>query len=284
MTKKAISRRRRRRLAPVLLAALAVPVGLAIALGSSEALPGGDSDADSRAAARAPEPAVLSEIPAPVKPAFVPGKPAYLRDSEHASRWAVVRTAVAARAAPSADAPTVDWLDTETPEGTSNIVLVLGRRVDESGALWIRVRLAVLGEPNTGWVPREALGGYGTVTTHLIVDLDSLEATLLRDGREVFRADVGVGQDAWPTPRGEFYVRNRLTGYASPMYGPLAFGTSARSAVLTDWPAGGFVGIHGTNRPDLLPGRVSHGCIRMRNEDILRLSRLMPVGTPLTIR
>ncbi len=68
------------------------------------------------------------------------------------------------------------------------------------------------------------------------------------------------------------------------MYGPVAFGTSARSAVLTDWPAGGFVGIHGTNRPALIPGRISHGCIRLRNDDILRLDRLMPPGTPLTIR
>ena len=43
------------------------------------------------------------------------------------------------------------------------------------------------------------------------------------------------------------------------------------------------MGIHGTNSPELIPGRVSHGCIRMRNADVLRLSRLMPVGTPLTI-
>jgi hypothetical protein len=49
-------------------------------------------------------------------------------------------------------------------------------------------------------------------------------------------------------------------------------------------PASGYVGIQGTDRPDLLPGRVSHGYIRMRNGDILRLSRLMPVGTPITIR
>jgi lipoprotein-anchoring transpeptidase ErfK/SrfK len=28
---------------------------------------------------------------------------------------------------------------------------------------------------------------------------------------------------------------------------------------------------------------VSHGCIRMRNRDVLRLARLMPVGTPVTI-
>ena len=43
-------------------------------------------------------------------------------------------------------------------------------------------------------------------------------------------------------------------------------------------------GIHGTDRPEILPGRVSHGCIRMRNADIVRLARLMPVGTPVEIR
>jgi lipoprotein-anchoring transpeptidase ErfK/SrfK len=100
----------------------------------------------------------------------------------------------------------------------------------------------------------------------------------------VFRADIGVGRARWPTPRGRFYIRNRLTRYRSPTYGPLALGTSARSTRLTDWPAGGFSGIHGTDRPGRLPGRVSHGCIRMRNRDIVRLGRLMDVGTPLTIR
>ena len=79
-------------------------------------------------------------------------------------------------------------------------------------------------------------------------------------------------------------MRNRLERYSSPAYGPLAFGLSARSETLTDWPAGGYVGIHGTDRPDLVPGRVSHGCIRLRNTDIRRLGRLMPVGTPVRIR
>ena len=78
-------------------------------------------------------------------------------------------------------------------------------------------------------------------------------------------------------------MRDKLTKFSSPFYGPVAFGTSARSPVLTDWPAGGFVGVHGTNQPELVPGRVSHGCIRLRNEDILRLARLLPVGTPVTI-
>jgi L,D-transpeptidase catalytic domain len=228
--------------------------------------------------------AELIEPPPPVEPAFAPGRPRLLSESQAVARWAVVRTAVRARLEPSARAGTIMRVQRTTPEGTSNIVLVRGSRVDESGRLWIRVRLPSLGEPSTGWIPREAVGGYGTVTTHLVVDLDSLETTLYRDGRAIFRADIGVGKPLWPTPRGEFYIRNKLTGYASAMYGPVAFGTSARSSVLTDWPAGGFVGIHGTDRPDLLPGRVSHGCIRLRNADILRLSKVMPVGTPLTIR
>ena len=62
------------------------------------------------------------------------------------------------------------------------------------------------------------------------------------------------------------------------------FGISARSAVLTDWPGGGFVGIHGTNEPYLIPGHISHGCIRLRNPAILALARLMRVGSPVTIR
>jgi lipoprotein-anchoring transpeptidase ErfK/SrfK len=122
------------------------------------------------------------------------------------------------------------------------------------------------------------------VHTHLIVDRARLTATLLHDGRKVFSAPVGVGKPESPTPSGEFYVRNRLSGFGNPFYGPVAFGTSARSAVLTDWPDGGFVGIHGTNEPGLIPGRISHGCVRLRNPDIVRLSRLMPPGTPVTIR
>jgi lipoprotein-anchoring transpeptidase ErfK/SrfK len=38
------------------------------------------------------------------------------------------------------------------------------------------------------------------------------------------------------------------------------------------------------NEPQILPGRVSHGCIRLRNGAILRLARLMPLGTPVPIR
>ena len=148
----------------------------------------------------------------------------------------------------------------------------------------MKVRVPALPQNREGWVPRVALGGYALVHTRLVVDLERLQATLYSHGKRIYQAPIGIGKAGSPTPRGEFYVRNELSAYRSSFYGPVAFGTSARSNVLTDWPAGGFIGIHGTDRPDLVPGRVSHGCIRMRNDDILRLARIMPVGTPLTIR
>jgi lipoprotein-anchoring transpeptidase ErfK/SrfK len=222
-------------------------------------------------------------LPAMVRPAFTPGPARPLAPARDVSRYAPVRRAAMARREPAAGSAPVARVSTRTPEGTTNIVQVLGRREDAEGRLWLRVALATLPNGRSGWLPRDALGGYASVDTHLVVDLSSLTATLWKRGRAVFRAPVGVGQPRWPTPRGRFYVRNRLTRYAGPTYGPIAFGTSARSEHLTDWPGGGFIGIHGTDEPGLIPGRISHGCVRMRNRDILALAKLMPIGTPLTI-
>jgi lipoprotein-anchoring transpeptidase ErfK/SrfK len=197
-------------------------------------------------------------------------------------RYAFVMRRVVARTAPSRGARPVARLLRLTPERTTNLVLALeGRRTPR--AVWIRVRLPILPNNTTGWVPRRTLSDWKVVRTHLVVDRGRLTATLYRLGRPVFFARIGIGKPQWPTPAGEFYVRNQLYGYNDPFFGPIAFGTNARSAVLTDWPGGGFIGIHGTNQPQLIPGRVSHGCIRLRNRDILRLARLMPVGTPLTV-
>jgi L,D-transpeptidase-like protein len=225
----------------------------------------------------------VARLPPPEHPAFRVGKPKVLSRQETRARFAAVLRRIEARAGPGVGAHPVAPLQLRTAEGTTNIVLVLAERKRPDG-LWVRVRLPVLPNGRTGWVPRRALGGYEFVHTHLVVDRARLTATLLYDGRKIFTAPVGVGKADSPTPSGEFYIRDRLSGFGDPFYGPVAFGTSARSAVLTDWPDGGFVGIHGTNEPELIPGAISHGCVRLRNADILRLGRLMPVGTPLTIR
>jgi lipoprotein-anchoring transpeptidase ErfK/SrfK len=207
-----------------------------------------------------------------------PGELTILSERNGITRWAHVLRPVAARSAPSASARRITVISNVTPEGTRNLVLAL-----ESMGPWVRVRLAVLPNGTTGWVPRAALGPYRGVWTRLVVNRARMTATLLRRGKAIFRAPVGVGRSYLPTPRGEFYVRMKLTGFTDPMYGPIAFGTSGRAPNLTGWPGGGYIGIHGTNKPELLPGAVSHGCIRLKNEHILRLARLMPVGTPVSV-
>ena len=224
-----------------------------------------------------------ASLPASAQPAFTVGRPKLLdRREARAARFATVSHEVTALALPRAGAEPVAALARETEEGTANVVLVLGEAT-RHGRSWVNVRLPVLPNGRTGWVPRSALGGYGFVRTRLIIERAKLTATLLRDGRPIFHAPIGIGTPAAPTPAGEFYVRLKLADFDNPFYGPVAFGTNARSTVLTDWPGGGYIGIHGTNAPELIPGRVSHGCVRMRNEDIVSLSRLLPVGTPLTI-
>ena len=204
-------------------------------------------------------------------------------DSLVVSRWAHVVLPTTAREAPRATAPPITVVKSATPEGETNLVRVLGLRTDARLRDWARVQLAILPHGSTGWVPRSALGAMHHVRTRLVIDRKRFRATLWRGERVVFRARIGVGQTRWPTPRGEYYVREKLAGFGDPFYGPVAFGTSARSRVLTDWPGGGYIGIHGTNVPDLIPGRISHGCIRLRNADILRLAQRMPLGTPITI-
>jgi hypothetical protein len=72
-------------------------------------------------------------------------------------------------------------------------------------------------------------GDLLVVATRLVVDRQTRGRSghpLYGHGRAVRRRDHR-GRAAWPTPRGEFYVH--LERYGSPAYGPLAFGTSARS-------------------------------------------------------
>jgi lipoprotein-anchoring transpeptidase ErfK/SrfK len=204
--------------------------------------------------------------------------------SAESYKWAFVTRRTVVRSGPTARSRVVAPLLRNTPEYFPNLVQTLNSIRFPNGETWVQVRLAIRPNSSTGWVRRGALGRYRTVRTRLVVDRSRLRATLFRAGRPVFRTIVGVGQSHWPTPRGEFYIREILTGYNMPAYGPIAFGLSARSNVLTDWPGGGFIGIHGTNAPGILPGRVSHGCIRMRNGAVLRLRRLMPLGTPVQVR
>jgi hypothetical protein len=272
-------RRWSRALAAVAVIGVAALIGVLVAPGTRPSV-ASHAPAGSREASA---PAVDAAGLAPPARGFAIPQPRALAATRDVTRWAPVIKAIEARRRPDVHSPVVARVGTSTPEGTANLVDADGE-VQRGGSTWVRARLSALPDGIVGWLPRAALGGWSFVDTRVVIDRRALTLTLYRDGVRMFRAPVGIGAPGTPTPTGQFYVRDRLTRYASPVYGPIAFGTSARSATETDWPAGGFIGIHGTDQPGLIPGRISHGCVRLRNPAILALARVMPVGTPVIIR
>lgn len=207
-----------------------------------------------------------------------------LSDETTYTRWANAAVRATAYAEPSDIARRVGRLRPLTEDGFPEVYVLLSEQRDAAGATWVRLRLPQRPNDVTGWVRRDALGPYHLLYTRLVVNRRTLRITLYERGKRRFSARVGVGAPGTPTPAGSFWIREKFRVTGNSLYGTRAMGTAAYSDVLTDWPGGGVIGIHGTNQPGLIPGRPSHGCIRVRNRAIERLYALTPVGTPLRIK
>jgi lipoprotein-anchoring transpeptidase ErfK/SrfK len=158
---------------------------------------------------------------------------------------------------------------------------VMGKRCR---AAWYRVLVPMKPNGTTGYVRAPAVN-LRRLRSEIVVDLSSRRLTVYERGRARFQTTVAIGAAATPTPLGRFYVNQRFRE-ADPNgpYGWAAIGISAFSEVLTGWPQGGPVAIHGTNRPSLLGLPVSNGCIRVSNDAIKRIWRLAPTGTRVLVQ
>jgi hypothetical protein len=194
----------------------------------------------------------------------------------------VLTRTVPVRVAPHPHARTIARLRQFRPDYRPTVTLAIGRRT-RHGRTWYRIRLA--GRPNgrTGWVRGDRLEWLRSVRrTVLAIDLLDRRLRVRRRGRPTRSFPIAVGAPSTPTPTGNFYLAAAWRP-SEPLYGAWAIETSA-GAVITDWPGGGVIGIHGTNQPQLIGQAVSHGCIRMRNHDIRALRRWARPGTRLFIR
>jgi lipoprotein-anchoring transpeptidase ErfK/SrfK len=149
---------------------------------------------------------------------------------------------------------------------------------------WYHVQLPIKPNGVTGYVSARSVV-VGTVKTRILVDLSARRLTLYRDGRPTWRITVGVGSSKTPTPRGRFYVNQRVVARdPTGPWGPAALGISAFSPVLTDWTQGGPIAVHGTNEPGSIGRAASNGCVRVRNSTMRKLFAEVPAGTPVAIR
>ena len=183
------------------------------------------------------------------------------------------------RDTPDASAPS-RTLATKTEFGTPISLLVT-----DATPGWVQV--LVPGRPTgaTAWLESEGIE-LRPVTTEIQVDLAARTLTLLDAGEVVLTTPVAVGSPDSPTPTGRFSLTDKLQSpNPDGAYGPFALGLSGRSEVLTDFAGGdGQIGIHGTDDPSSIGRNVSHGCIRVPNDVIDDLNRLLPLGTPVVVR
>ena len=207
-----------------------------------------------------------------------------LSDEQTYTRWAYALTRGSVQARPLARSARVGQLRLLTEDGFPEVYLLLASRRDAHGMEWVRVRLPQRPNGVTGWVP--PVGARPVPSCAYVAGGRPSRAArdALRPRQGPLSAPVGVGAPGTPTPAGSFWVRERFRVRGHSLYGTRAIGTSAYSNTLTDWPGGGVIGLHGTSEPGLIPGRPSHGCIRLKNRDIERLYELSPVGTPLLIK
>lgn len=166
-----------------------------------------------------------------------------------------------------------------TAQGTPLVFLVRAR----AGG-WLRVLLPSRPNGSAGWLRDRGLT-LRADRWAVVVNLRSRRLLVRYGGHSVLSAPVGAGRAATPTPPGLYYITALLRQpHPRGLYGPWAFALSAFSPVLTHFGAGdGQVGLHGTNEPRRIGRAVSHGCIRVRNQVIERLARLLPLGTPVRI-
>ncbi|WP_018131561.1 L,D-transpeptidase [Effusibacillus pohliae] len=106
----------------------------------------------------------------------------------------------------------------------------------------------------------------------ITVDMSERKLYLYQDSELVKTYPVGIGRVLSQTPQGEFMIVNKVPNPGGP-FGAFWMGLSKRH-----------YGIHGTNDPASIGKRVSHGCIRMHNKDVLELAKRVPLGTHVTIR
>jgi lipoprotein-anchoring transpeptidase ErfK/SrfK len=123
------------------------------------------------------------------------------------------------------------------------------------------------------------------VRRQVLVSLRDRQLAVLENGRVLRIFQVAVGADISPSPEGTFEIVSRVTnptyyhpgtvipaGSTNPI-GPRWIGLNQKG-----------YGIHGTNQPRSVGSAASHGCIRLRNKDVVQLFAMVRVGDTVEIR
>jgi len=167
-------------------------------------------------------------------------------------------------------------------------ILIANRSVDK----WLP------GAGTTIHLPKKFIIPNHSIQDGITINLPEYRGYYMNDGK-LITFPVGIGRMDWSTPLGISKVDLKLENptwyppksvqqeykqrgeYLSPVVPPGPQNPLGKLAMRIDIPGGYF--IHGTNKPDGVGMRVSHGCIRLFPEDIKQIFPLIKINTPVMI-
>jgi lipoprotein-anchoring transpeptidase ErfK/SrfK len=187
--------------------------------------------------------------------------------------------------APRTHAPKVSTVQASRPlTGAQTVLPVIGHTTTAGGLHWLRVMLP--GRPNgrKGWITQRGTQ-LGMTSWHVIVSTSSRQVRVYRHGRPVRSFAAVVGKPSTPTPHGRFFVEESVRMLPGVPGGPYALALSARSDVLQEFEGGpGQIAIHGVANLGGTPGTaVSHGCVRLANQNVSWMAARIGAGVPVAI-
>ncbi len=126
--------------------------------------------------------------------------------------------------------------------------------------------------------------------THLVIKLSDRRVYVYQNRKLKVSYPVAIGKAGWETPIGNYKVMDMqphpvwehpwtgeviLEGPKNPLGARwIGFWTDGHNSI----------GFHGTPAEQLVGQAVSHGCVRMRNKDVVALYDQVKLGTPVTVR
>lgn len=123
----------------------------------------------------------------------------------------------------------------------------------------------------------------------LVLRLGERRVYLYRGQRVEVSYPVAVGKDGWETPTGTFQVTQKIENprWQNPWTGevlPPGPNSALGLRWIGFWTNGkDFIGFHGTPTLNSIGQAASHGCVRMRNEDVVSLFEKVKLGTPVVV-
>ena len=125
--------------------------------------------------------------------------------------------------------------------------------------------------------------------SRIVVNLGERRVQLYQGSQLLDSYAIAVAKPGWETPTGTFQVLDMeqnptwvhpITGITVPPGSDNPLGVAWIGFLSNEE---GEIGFHGTNQEELIGEAVSHGCLRMRNQDVKALYAHIGKGTPVIV-